>query len=85
MPRMTTRPQTLQGMAAAGAGALMVGLYTGHVGPHWLEFTRPALPITGLPRELQGRSLAQISDLHVVRESAIVYQPGRWSPATGSL
>ena len=57
MPRTTTRPQTLQGMA--GAGALMVGLYTGHVGPHWLEFTRPALPITGLPRELPGRSLWQ--------------------------
>jgi predicted MPP superfamily phosphohydrolase len=52
-------------MAAAGAGALMVGLYTWRVEPHWLEFTRPALPITGLPRELEGRSLAQISDLHV--------------------
>src|SRR5882724_11314627 len=65
MPRMTTRRQTLQGMAAAGAGAVMVGLYTWRVEPHWLEFTRPALPIRGLPRELEGRTLAQLSDLHV--------------------
>jgi predicted MPP superfamily phosphohydrolase len=46
-------------------GALMVGLYTWRVEPHWLEFTHPALTITGLPRELEGRTLAQLSDLHV--------------------
>jgi len=52
-------------MAAAGMGAVMVGLYTWRVEPHWLEFTHPALPIAGLPRELEGRTLAQLSDLHV--------------------
>src|SRR5712664_2858885 len=65
MARMTTRRQALQGMGAAGMGALMVGLYTWRVEPHWLEFTHAALSITGLPRELEGRTLAQLSDLHV--------------------
>jgi len=52
-------------MGAAGAGALIVGLYIWRVEPHWLEFTHPVLPIAGLPRELEGRTLAQLSDLHV--------------------
>jgi predicted MPP superfamily phosphohydrolase len=52
-------------LAAAGSGTLALGLYTWRVEPHWLEFTYPTLPISGLPRELQGRTLAQISDLHV--------------------
>jgi predicted MPP superfamily phosphohydrolase len=42
-----------------------VGLYTWRVEPHWLEFTYPALPVSGLPTELEGRTLVQISDLHV--------------------
>lgn len=65
MTRMFTRRRALQSMAAAGAGALMVGLYTWRVEPHWLEFTYAALPIAGLPRELEGRTLAQLSDLHI--------------------
>jgi len=49
----------------AGTGALMTGLYTWRVEPHWLELTYPVLPIWGLPPELEGRTLAQITDLHV--------------------
>jgi predicted MPP superfamily phosphohydrolase len=63
MMRKLTRRQALTSMAV-GLGSL-VGLYTWRVEPHWLEFTYPVLPISGLPRELDGRTLAQISDLHV--------------------
>jgi len=42
-----------------------VGLYTWRVEPHWLEFTQSVLSIRGLPEELQGRTLVQISDLHI--------------------
>ena len=49
---------------AVGLGSL-VGIYTWRIEPHWLEFTYPVLPIAGLPSELEGRTLAQISDLHV--------------------
>ena len=63
--RMLTRRQALKTLAVAGTGALMTGLYTWRVEPHWLEFTYPVLPIWGLPPELEGRILAQITDLHV--------------------
>lgn len=49
----------------AGSGALLVGLYTWRIEPHWLEFSSPQLPISGLPQELDGSTLAQLSDLHV--------------------
>ncbi len=51
--------------ATAGTGTLALGLYTWRVEPHWLEFTFPTLPISGLATGLEGRTLAQISDIHV--------------------
>src|SRR5258708_23781712 len=65
MAEMLTRRKALKTLAVAGAGALATGLYTWRVEPHWLEFTFPVLPISGLPPELEGLTLAQISDLHV--------------------
>jgi len=60
-----TRREALKAIAGAGCGAAGLGLYTWQVEPHWLEFTYRDLPIVGLPRELDGRTLAQISDIHV--------------------
>src|SRR5258707_758343 len=60
-----TRRKALTTLAVAGAGALMTGLYTWRVEPHWLEFTYPVLPVRALPSELEGRTLVQITDLHV--------------------
>jgi uncharacterized protein len=62
---MLTRRRALKALTAAASSAAVLGLYTWRVEPHWLELTYPALPIRGLPRELEGRTLAQISDLHV--------------------
>ena len=42
-----------------------VGLYTWRVEPHWLEIVRRPLPIRGLPAALAGKTLAQVSDIHV--------------------
>ena len=58
----------------AGLGAL-TGLYTWRVEPYWLEFVQQPLPIKNLPDELVGKSLMQISDIHVgnrVRQSFLV-------------
>ncbi len=92
-----TRRKALTTLAAAGTGALMTGLYTWRVEPHWLEFTYPVLPVRGLPSELEGRTLAQITDLHVgpkvdddyviksfrrVQELTLILSS---SPVTGSL
>ena len=41
------------------------GLYTWLIEPHWLQVTRPELPIAGLPPALDGATLAQLSDLHI--------------------
>src|SRR5215470_8907369 len=60
-----SRRRALQALTGAACGSLAVGLYTWRIEPHWLELTYPLLPISGLPRELDGRTLAQISDLHV--------------------
>lgn len=62
---MLTRRHALKGLCYAGAAAACTGLYTWRIEPHWLEFTYPSLPIRGLPTELHGRTLAQITDTHI--------------------
>jgi predicted MPP superfamily phosphohydrolase len=50
----------------AGTGAAgLCGAYAWGVEPEWLEIVRRDLPIRDLPRSLDGRTLAQISDVHV--------------------
>jgi predicted MPP superfamily phosphohydrolase len=65
MTKILSRRRALKTLAVAGTGTVVLGLYTWRVEPHWLEFTYPVLNISGLPHELEGRTLAQISDLHV--------------------
>jgi predicted MPP superfamily phosphohydrolase len=56
----------LKQLLMAGAGAAAVaGAYTWLVEPHWVEFVRRRLPIRGLPRDLEGRTLVQLSDIHI--------------------
>lgn len=40
-------------------------LYSWQVEPFWLEFVHIKMPIKNLPKELEGKTLMQISDLHV--------------------
>ena len=62
---MFTRRQVFKTLFAACAGALATGLYTWRWEPHWLEFTYPRLTVGGLPPELEGRTLAHITDTHI--------------------
>jgi uncharacterized protein len=56
----------LKQVLMAGVGtAAAAGLYTWLVEPHWVEFVRRRLPIRGLPRDLEGRTLVQLSDIHI--------------------
>jgi predicted MPP superfamily phosphohydrolase len=50
---------TLAGTAFAG------GLYTWQVEPFRLEFVRHKMPVKNLPAHLVGKTLMQVSDLHV--------------------
>jgi predicted MPP superfamily phosphohydrolase len=65
MTKKLTRRQAVRALAVTASGAAVLGLYTWRVEPHWLQLTHPVLPIAGLPRELEGCTLAQLSDLHI--------------------
>ena len=41
------------------------GIYTWQVEPFWLEFVKLKMPIANLPESLVGKTLMQISDIHV--------------------
>lgn len=51
-------------LGLAGLGFL-TGLYTWQIEPFWLEFVRQKMPIKNLPADLIGKTLMQISDIHV--------------------
>jgi predicted MPP superfamily phosphohydrolase len=65
MQKKLTRRQVVRVLVATASGAALVGFYTWRIEPHWLQLTFPVLPIAGLPRELEGCTLAQLSDLHI--------------------
>jgi predicted MPP superfamily phosphohydrolase len=54
-----------------GIGAAVVGVpsgilaYTLEFEPHWLEIVHRPLAVRGLPDALAGRTLAQLSDIHI--------------------
>lgn len=61
MPLLSRRQFLL---ATTGAAAL-TGLYTWQVEPHWVEWVQRDLPIAHLPPALTGKTLVQLSDIHI--------------------
>ena len=51
------------GIGLIGLGFL--GVYTWQIEPFWLEFVKKRMPIKNLPKNLEGKTLMQISDIHV--------------------
>ena len=60
-----TRRTLLKTAANLTAAGLLTGLYTWRIEPYWLEFVERDLPIAHLPEQLRGKTLLQISDMHV--------------------
>jgi predicted MPP superfamily phosphohydrolase len=54
-----TSAYTLAGLSLCG------GIYTWQVEPYWLQFRHIKMPIQNLPEKLIGRTLMQVSDIHV--------------------
>lgn len=48
----------------AGLG-ILTGLYSWQLEPFWLEFVHVKMPIKNLPNHLIGKTLMQISDVHI--------------------
>lgn len=53
---------TFGGLTSIG---LLSGLYAWQFEPFWLEFVKVKMPIKNLPNDLVGKTLMQISDIHI--------------------
>ena len=62
---MLTRRQFLATSGTVLAAGAAVGLYTWRIEPHWPEVVRRPMFLPHLPPALAGRTLLQLSDLHV--------------------
>src|SRR5262245_16976300 len=62
---LVTRRGFLKLAGASLGAAAGLGAYARWVEPHWLEIVHRPLPVRGLPSGLVGRSLMQISDVHM--------------------
>lgn len=62
---MLTRRQFLTAGGTVLAAGAAVGLYTWRIEPHWVEIVRRPMVLPHLPHTLAGRTLLQLSDLHV--------------------
>ncbi|MGG6232019.1 metallophosphoesterase [Tenacibaculum sp. SDUM215027] len=51
-------------LSLIGTG-LLTGLYSWQIEPNWLEFVKKKMPIKNLPQSLTGKTLMQISDIHI--------------------
>jgi len=49
------------------------GLYSWQIEPFWLEFVKVKMPVDNLPKKLTGKTVMQISDIHVEKEHDIKY------------
>jgi hypothetical protein len=69
-PRVTRRRWLKRAAAATVAVGAGVAVDTFYVEPHWLEIVRRDLAVRDLPAHWQGRTLMQISDIHVGDQSS---------------
>jgi uncharacterized protein len=62
---LSRRRFVISSLATLATAPPLALLYAWGVEPHWTEIVRRDMPIDGLPSELDGRTLVQLSDLHV--------------------
>lgn len=62
MKRRKFIKRTFSGTVGIG---LLTGIYTWQVEPFWLEFVHKKMAIANLPDNLVGKTLMQISDIHI--------------------
>lgn len=61
-PKILTRRNFL---ALGAASVLGAGFYAWRIEPHWLQFLRHEMPMHNLPTAWHGKTIAQVSDIHV--------------------
>lgn len=66
-PKSSRRRLLKRVAIAAGAAGLCTAGYAFALEPHWLEVVERDLPLAGLPDSLAGKTIVQLSDLHIGR------------------
>lgn len=64
-PTLSSRHSRRYFLTTVLVAPVATALYTWRIEPHWLEFVYRDLPIANLPPALTGKSLVQLSDLHI--------------------
>ncbi len=59
------RRKLIHGILGMTGIGMMTGIYAWQIEPFWLEFVKLKMPIQNLLKDLEGKSLMQISDIHV--------------------
>lgn len=59
------RRNFIKGILGFAGAAALSGLYAWQIEPKWLEFVHVKMPIKNLPQNLAGKTLMQISDMHI--------------------
>ncbi len=63
---LLTRRKWIKRVAGTVAlGTVGIGLYSWRIEPRWVEVVERSMAITNLPSSLEGRTLVQISDIHI--------------------
>lgn len=62
---MMTRRKFIKRLTQLSVIGAFPALYSWQVEPFWVEFVQRKLPVKNLPEALEGKTLMQISDLHV--------------------
>lgn len=65
MKKLKRRKFIKKGIFSALGVSLLAGVYSWKVEPFWLEFVKVKMPIKNLPESLIGKTIMQISDIHV--------------------
>src|SRR6478736_2937093 len=82
-----SRRSWLKRAIVGGTGVVLgTGAYTHWIEPYWVEIVRRDLPVAGLPIGLRGKTLVQVSDVHIgdrVSDSFLIHsfkQIAEWKP-----
>lgn len=73
-PRRISRRKFLKYTGlVAGAAAAGTALEAFVIEPHWFKVTRPSIAVANLPAAWQGVRIAQITDIHIGRNSTLAH------------
>ncbi|RQO32270.1 phosphoesterase [Taibaiella sp. KBW10] len=59
------RRKFIKGALGLAGVTMLTGLYAWQIEPKWMEFVHVKMPVKNLPEQLIGKTLMQISDMHI--------------------